>query len=55
MPTLFPHPDAMLSRLPTPLGFVFIFNKCKKNPQGNTVLTNINDSAGDRLAKKPQD
>lgn len=51
MPTLFPHPDAMLSGLPTPLRFAFIFNKCKKNPQGNTILTNINDSAGDRLAE----
>lgn len=51
MPTLFPHPNAMLSRLPTPLRFVFIFNKYKKNPQGNTVLTDINYSEGDRLAK----
>lgn len=33
MPTLFPHPDEMLSRLPTPLRFVFIFNKCKKIPK----------------------
>lgn len=33
MPTLFPHPNAMLSRLPTPLRFVFIFNKCKKFPK----------------------
>lgn len=44
MPTLFPHTDEMLSRLPTPLRLVFIFNKCKKTPKGNTVVTNINDS-----------